>query len=157
ELKLIDNLNVLENIILGTGLRPTRAASEQVGVLGRHAGFHINPDWPVHILSISQRQQVEILKLLFRNLDILIFDEPTAVLGEAQVNELFGIFQALKSQGKTIILITHRLREVRAIADKVTILRRGRVVLSDHSPSAFTNAELAELMVGAEAKANEET
>jgi general nucleoside transport system ATP-binding protein len=156
ELKLIDNLSVLENVVLGTGLRPTREAKERVRKLARQADFDVNPDWPVHILTISQRQQVEILKLLFRDLSIMIFDEPTAVLGEAQVLELFQILSALKRQSKSIILITHRLREVRAIADKLTILRQGKVVIEDRSPAEFTDAELAELMVGAETRSNEE-
>lgn len=149
ELKLIDNLSVAENVILGTGLRPTNRTRKRIRALARRAGFDVNQDWPVHILNISQRQQVEIVKLLFRNLDVLIFDEPTAVLGEAQVAKIFGVLAALKQQGKAIILITHRLREVRAIADRLTILRRGRVVLADRSPGAFTDDELAELMVGA--------
>jgi simple sugar transport system ATP-binding protein len=148
ELKLIDNLSVLENVVLGTGQRPTKETKERVRILARRAGFDINPDWLVHILSISQRQQVEILKLLFRDLTIMIFDEPTAVLGEGQVLELFRILEALKRQGRTIILITHRLREVRAVADRLTILRRGKVVVEDRSPAEFTDAELAELMVG---------
>jgi general nucleoside transport system ATP-binding protein len=157
ELKLIDNLSVLENVVLGTGQRPTKEAKERVRTLARRAGFDVNPDWPVHILSISQRQQVEILKLLFRDLKIMIFDEPTAVLGEGQVLELFGILEALKRQRKTIILITHRLREVRAIADRLTILRRGRVVVEDRSPGEFTDTQLAELMVGAEARSGEQS
>jgi general nucleoside transport system ATP-binding protein len=156
ELKLIDNLSILENIVLGTRLRPTKEARERVRSLARQAGFDINPDWPARIISISQRQQVEILKLLFRNLDILIFDEPTAVLGEAQMIELFGILAALKRQGKTIILITHRLREVRAIADKLTILRRGRVIVENRSPTDFSDSELAELMIGAEVRSSEQ-
>ena len=149
ELKLIDNLSVAENVILGTGLRPGKTARERVRRKAREVGFDLNPDWPIHVLSISQRQQVEILKLLFRNLPILIFDEPTAVLGETQVSELFDVLRTLKRQGKTIILITHRLREVRAIADKLTILRRGRVAMADRSPTEFSDDELVELMVGA--------
>jgi general nucleoside transport system ATP-binding protein len=148
ELKLIDNLPIIDNVILGTGLRPNRAAKDRLIELAHRAGFDIDPDWPIHILSIGQRQQIEILKLLFRDLDILVFDEPTAVLGEAQINELFGILAMLKRQGKTIILITHRLREVRAIADRLTILRHGRVIAADWPPAELSDAAIADLMVG---------
>ena len=107
----------------------------------------------VSSLPIAQRQQAEIVKLLFRELDVLIFDEPTAVLGEAQVGELFAALSALRAQGKAIILITHRLREVRMLADRLTILREGTVRVLDAPLDAFTDAELAEQMVGEDAEA----
>ncbi len=88
--------------------------------------------------------------MLVRDLDVLIFDEPTAVLGEAQVGELFAALRALKAQGKAVIMITHRLREVRAVADRLTVLREGRIRTSDRRPEELSDAELTTLMVGAQ-------
>jgi simple sugar transport system ATP-binding protein len=148
EFRLIDHLSVAENVLLGTGQRPSRAAFMRVAALARQAGFDVPVAAPVRQLGISHRQQVEILKLLVRDLDVLIFDEPTAVLGEAQVGELFSALRALKAQGKAVIIITHRLREVRAIADRLTVLREGRVRALDRRPDELTDAELTMLMVG---------
>ena len=148
DLRLIENLSVLENVLLGTGRRPTQRAREQLLQVAADAGFNLNPNSTVRSLDIAHRQQVEILKLLMRDLKILIFDEPTAVLGEAQVSELFSALRAFKRQGKAIIIVTHRLREVRSIADRLTILRGGEVRAFDRTPESFTDAQLTELMVG---------
>lgn len=149
DFRLVENLSVLENVLLGTFRRPSRRESVRVKRLAVNAGIDLPLAASVRHLGISHRQQVEILKLLVRDLRILIFDEPTAVLGEAQVGELFSAIRALKRQGKAIILITHRLREVRMIADRLTILRGGQVKVCDEKPERFTDQELTELMVGA--------
>lgn len=148
EFRLVENLSVLENVLLGTARRPSRGERARIGRLAAAAGFDLPLAASIRHLGIGARQQVEILKLLARELAILIFDEPTAVLGEAQVAELFSALQSLRGQGKTIVLITHRLREVRMIADRLTILREGRVKVLDERPERFTDAELAEIMVG---------
>lgn len=148
EFRLVENLSVLENVLLGTARRPSRGERVRIGRLAAAAGFDLPLGAGVRHLAIGARQQVEILKLLARELAVLIFDEPTAVLGEAQVAELFSALRMLRGQGKTIVLITHRLREVRMIADRLTILREGRVKVLDERPERFTDAELAEIMVG---------
>jgi simple sugar transport system ATP-binding protein len=150
EFRLVANLTVLDNVLLGSGRRPSADIGRRVGQLAREAGFDLPFGERVHRLAIAHRQQVEILKLLFRDLDVLIFDEPTAVLGEAQVGELFEVLRTLRRQGKAILIITHRLREVRMIADRLTILREGVIKAADRVPEAFTDAALAELMVGAD-------
>ncbi len=150
EFRLVDNLSVAENVLLGLRQRPSRAAIARVAVLARQAGFDLSVAHLARQLSIGHRQQVEILKLLMRELDVLIFDEPTAVLGEAQVAELFAALRALRAQGKAVIIITHRLREVRMIADRLTVLREGRMRALDRRPDEFSDTELAALMVGTE-------
>ncbi len=153
EFRLVENLTVLENVLLGSGERPSASVRRRVADVARSAGFELPLSARVSSLPIAQRQQVEIVKLLFRDLHVLIFDEPTAVLGEAQVGELFAALSALRAQGKTIILITHRLREVRMLADRLTILRDGTVRVLDSPVDAFTDQELAEQMVGADTEA----
>ena len=150
--KLVQNFTVLENIILGAEdgglLRPSLAKAR--GVLKRLAAeyqLNVDPDATIDELSVGHQQRVEILKALYRQADILILDEPTGVLTPAEADHLFRILQGLKDEGKTIILITHKLREIMEITDNVSVMRRGEMVASvrtaDTSPE-----ELAELMVG---------
>ncbi|WEF25001.1 ABC transporter ATP-binding protein [Paracoccus sp. S3-43] len=150
--KLVPNFTVLENIILGAEdgrlLRPSLAKAR--GVLKRLAQeyeLNVDPDERVENLSVGHQQRVEILKALYRQADILILDEPTGVLTPAEADHLFRILESLRAEGKTIILITHKLREIMAITDSVSVMRRGEMVASvktaDTSPE-----ELAELMVG---------
>jgi len=148
EFHLVENLTVLENALLGTGMRPWGRKRDAVGDQARQAGFDLPLSAPVRLLNIGHRQQVEILKLLLRDPDVLIFDEPTAVLGEAQVGELFATLDRLRRRGKAIVLITHRLREVRMVADRLTVLREGRTTAAGRRPAEFTDAALTELMVG---------
>ncbi|MCG6111421.1 MAG: ABC transporter ATP-binding protein [Paracoccus sp.] len=150
--KLVQNFTVLENIILGVEdgalLRPS--LSKARGVLKQLAAeyqLNVDPDEVVENLSVGHQQRVEILKALYRQADILILDEPTGVLTPAEADHLFRILKGLRDEGKTIILITHKLREIMEITDNVSVMRRGEMVASVRT--AETSPEqLAELMVG---------
>ncbi|MDN5568811.1 MAG: ATP-binding cassette domain-containing protein, partial [Paracoccus sp. (in: a-proteobacteria)] len=150
--KLVQNFTVLENIILGVEdgalLRPS--LSKARGVLKQLAAeyqLNVDPDEIIENLSVGHQQRVEILKALYRQADILILDEPTGVLTPAEADHLFRILEGLRDEGKTIILITHKLREIMDITDNVSVMRRGEMVASVRT--AETSPEhLAELMVG---------
>ena len=150
--KLVQNFTVLENIILGVEdgalLRPS--LSKARGVLKRLAAeyqLNVDPDEVVENLSVGHQQRVEILKALYRQADILILDEPTGVLTPAEADHLFRILKGLRDEGKTIILITHKLREIMEITDNVSVMRRGEMVASVRTPETSPE-QLAELMVG---------
>jgi general nucleoside transport system ATP-binding protein len=149
---LVEPLTVLENVMLGAeggsllraGARRVRA---ELARLSADYGLDIDVDARVGDLSVGLQQRVEILKALYRGADILILDEPTAVLTPAEADALFGFLRALKEQGKTVILITHKLREIMAVTDKVSVMRRGQMVGT--LVTAETNPPLlAEAMVG---------
>ena len=149
---LVEPFTVLENVVLGVeggfrlGAGMARARTE-LERLGRAYHLEVDPDARVADLGVGQRQRVEILKALYRGADLLILDEPTAVLTPQEADRLFEILGALRAQGKTVLLITHKLREVREATDVVTVMRQGRVVAT--LPTAETTPErLAELMVG---------
>jgi simple sugar transport system ATP-binding protein len=153
---LVDPMTVTENITLGNeprkwgGLAVDReAAREAVVELSARYGFDVDPDAPVEDVSVGEQQRVEILKALYRGADVLILDEPTAVLTPQEVEELFGVIEELTAQGKTIIFITHKLGEAMRAADEITVLRDGRNV-GTVAADATTREELAELMVGRE-------
>ncbi|MDU8928783.1 ABC transporter ATP-binding protein [Alisedimentitalea sp. MJ-SS2] len=150
--KLVQNFTVLENIILGAEdgkfLKPSLAKARKTLIeLEQEYGLEVDPDAVVEEIGVGQQQRVEILKALYREAQILILDEPTGVLTPAEAAQLFRILARLKEEGKTIILITHKLREIMDITDTVSVMRRGEmtatVKTSDTSPE-----ELAELMVG---------
>jgi general nucleoside transport system ATP-binding protein len=149
---LVDTFTVLENIMLGAeggGLlrRGATAARAEVRRLERDYGLRVDPDAMVANLSVGALQRVEILKALYRRARILILDEPTGVLTPQETDQLFRILSALRSNGTTIILVTHKLREIMAVTDEVYVMRAGAVVA--HRQTAETDAaELAELMVG---------
>ncbi len=149
---LVEPFTVLENVILGAEdgalLRPSLAkARGELKRLEKDYELDVDPDAVVGDLSVGLQQRVEILKALYRECDILILDEPTGVLTPSEADHLFRILGFLKDQGKTIILITHKLREIMAITDDVSVMRRGEMVKTLRT--ADTNpAELAELMVG---------
>jgi ABC-type uncharacterized transport system ATPase subunit len=149
---LVDNFTVLENVVLGAEdsalLTPTlNRARDHLKELARDYGLDIDADAIVGNLSVGQQQRVEILKALYRGAETLILDEPTGVLTPAEADHLFRILRKLRDEGKTIILITHKLREIMAITDEVSVMRQGEMVrtlnTADTSPE-----ELAELMVG---------
>jgi ABC-type uncharacterized transport system ATPase subunit len=149
---LVEPFTVLENVVLGVeggfrlaaGMAHARAELER---LGRDYHLEVDPEARVADLGVGQRQRVEILKALYRGADVLVLDEPTAVLTPQEVDHLFRILKSLRSEGKTVVLITHKLREIRELTDVVTVMRQGRVVAT--LPTAETTAEqLAELMVG---------
>lgn len=151
---LIPPMTVLENIVLGA--EPGSAAridfkkaEEQIRRLSNEFGFAIDPNLRVETLSVGQQQRVEVLKALYRGARILILDEPTAVLTPQEVEEFFRILRSMREQGKTIVIITHKLSEVLALSDNVTIMRDGRVV-GERQTSQTDAAELARLMVGRE-------
>ena len=149
---LMESFTVLENIILGH--EPTngivlniRKAREQILKLSEKYGLAIDPDAQISNITVAQQQRVEILKVLYRGADILIFDEPTAVLTPQEITEFIQIIKNLAKEGKSIILITHKLSEIKAVADQVTIIRRGRDVGTFEVANVDDN-RLAELMVG---------
>ena len=149
---LIDTLTVTENIILGTepgkgGVIDYRKAREEVVALSEKYHLEIDPDARIETLSVGLQQRVEILKALYRKARILILDEPTAVLTPQEVEELFVVVRKLVETGVSIIIITHKLEEVKAISDRVYILRRGEIT-GEHITSGVTKAQLANLMVG---------
>jgi simple sugar transport system ATP-binding protein len=150
--KLVQNFTVLENIILGAEdgglLRPSLAkARKELARLAQEYELDVDPDALVEDLSVGHQQRVEILKALYRQADILILDEPTGVLTPAEADHLFRILKGLRDQGKTIILITHKLREIMETTDNVSVMRRGQMVGTVKTVETSPEA-LAELMVG---------
>jgi len=149
---LVDDFTVAENVI--AGMEPTRGglidmarARRRTAEVAQRFGLHVHPDARVEQLSVGQQQRVEILKALVRGAEILILDEPTAVLTPQEADELFHVMRQLKADGKTILFITHKLKETMAVSDRVTVLRGGRV--AGTMPASATSPEqLAELMVG---------
>src|SRR5437868_8368184 len=149
---LVDTMTVAENIVLGaeTGTAASldlEKANQAIASLSNDLKLGVNPRAFVEDLSVGQQQRVELLKALYRNAELLILDEPTAVLSPQEVEEFFGILRRMKAQGKTIIIITHKLEEVLAISDEVTVMRDGKVV--GEVKTAETNAkDLARMIVG---------
>ncbi|GAA2780906.1 ABC transporter ATP-binding protein [Saccharopolyspora taberi] len=148
---LADNLTVLENIVLGAeGERGIGAkARAQVRALAERVGLDVRQDALVESLGVADRQRVEILKVLYRGAKIIILDEPTAVLVPQEVDELFATLRTMREQGYTFLFISHKLDEVRAIADTITVLRRGTTV-GTVAPGEVSSRKLAEMMVGSE-------
>ncbi|MER9845936.1 ABC transporter ATP-binding protein [Mesorhizobium sp. M0106] len=149
---LVDNFSVLENVILGAEsdalLKKSIAkARSELERLEREYGLEVDPDAIIEELPVGLQQRVEILKALYRGAEILILDEPTGVLTPAEADHLFRILRQLKEQGKTIVLITHKLREIMAITDTVSVMRQGTMVATRETRKT-TVEELAELMVG---------
>ena len=149
---LIPVFTVAENVMLGNeatgfaGSLNKDAARKRVQEISDRFGFHVDPDAVIEDLPVGVQQRVEIIKALSRDAKVLVFDEPTAVLTPQETDELMEIMRQLKAAGTAIVFITHKLREVRAVADKITVLRLGKVV-GEASPTA-SNADLAALMVG---------
>jgi general nucleoside transport system ATP-binding protein len=150
---LIPVFTVTENLILGheptrsLGLVDRRAARAKVEELEERFGLSVPPDAIVEDLPVGVQQRVEILKALYRDAQVLILDEPTAVLTPQETEELFAVLRSLKESGKSVIFITHKLKEVLAIADTITVLRGGRVA-GTAAPADTSEAELASMMVG---------
>lgn len=151
---LVEPFTVAENIILGKEPKKgifvdNKKAVEDVKKISEQYGLKVEPNKKVSSISVGMQQRVEIIKTLYRGAEILILDEPTAVLTPQEVEEFFGILKVLKSQGKTIIIITHKLREVMEISDRVSVLRKGKLV--GNLLTKDTNEhELATMMVGKE-------
>ena len=150
--QLIPVFTVAENIILGNEITKGAfldldTARRQIDSLAERYGLAVDPDATVGDLSVGEQQRVELVKALFRDADILILDEPTAVLTPGEVDDFFEVVESLTGQGKSIIFITHKLREVLAVANRITVLRGGRVVGTTTAEGA-TQQSLANLMVG---------
>jgi len=154
--KLVDTFSVTENIVLGAeprvpfwGNLDLKAAEEKVAKLSETYSLAVDPKAKIENITVGMQQRVEILKILYRNADILIFDEPTAVLTPQEIDELLMIFNRLKAEGKTIVFITHKLREIKIAADRCTVLRRGRHIGTVNVKEA-DEQKMAEMMVGRE-------
>lgn len=150
--KLVPNYTVLENVVLGVettkmGFLQMQEARKRVMALSERYHFQIDPDDKIEDISVGQQQRVEIIKMLYRDNDILIFDEPTAVLTPQEIDELLEIMKTLVREGKSIIFITHKLNEIKAVADTVTVLRKGKVV-DTVSAKAVSVEEMSRMMVG---------
>ncbi len=149
---LLPVFTVAENVMLGdeatgfAGSLDLDAAGKRVAEISKQFGFHVNPSSVIEDLPVGVQQRVEIIKALSRDAEVLVFDEPTAVLTPQETDELMGTMRQLKEAGKAIVFITHKLREVREVADKITVIRLGKVV-GEASPTA-SNQELAAMMVG---------
>ncbi|HTE56407.1 MAG TPA: ABC transporter ATP-binding protein [Kofleriaceae bacterium] len=149
---LVGPLTVAENVILGReplrrGLLDLGRASDEIRALSGKFGLDVDPSARIEDLSVGQQQRVEILKVLWRGCDVLILDEPTAVLTPGEVRDLFAVLRGLVAEGMTIVLITHKLDEVLAIADRVTVMRRGKVV-EEMPRGGLSAADIARAMVG---------
>lgn len=152
--QLVPVMTVAENVMLGSesvrnGLLDTRSVAARISELSQRYNLDVDPYALVEDLPVGVRQRVEIVKTLYRNADILILDEPTAVLTPQEIEGLFEVMMLLKSQGKSIIFITHKLKEVLRVADRIAVLRDGRVV-GEADPKTATQGSLAEMMVGRE-------
>ncbi len=148
--KLVDVFTAAENIILGLPGKSTlnmRAVREKILSICEKYGFEIDPDRKVYNMSVSEKQTLEIVKVLYRGADILILDEPTAVLTPQETDRLFAVIRNMRADGKSIIIITHKLHEVMEISDRVAILRRGEYITTIDTKDADERM-LAEAMVG---------
>ncbi|MFA6504563.1 MAG: ABC transporter ATP-binding protein [Treponemataceae bacterium] len=152
--KLVHNFTVTENIVLGLEphkgpLLDIKTAEERVADLSKKYALDVDPRSVIEDISVGMQQRVEILKMLYRDAEILIFDEPTAVLTPHEIHELMGIMRRLVEEGKTILLITHKLKEIKAVADVCTVLRRGKLI-GTVKVSETSEERMAEMMVGRE-------
>src|SRR5690606_13647925 len=149
---LVPVFTVAESVALGyepagpAGVLDLDRARQPVAEISERFGFHVDPDALIEDLPVGVQQRVEIVKALSRDAQVLILDEPTAVLTPQETDELIGIMGELKEAGTSIVFITHKLREVRAVADKITVIRRGKVV--GEASASSTETELASMMVG---------
>jgi ABC-type uncharacterized transport system ATPase subunit len=151
---LVPTQTVTENILLGLDdprfFMHLPRYDRRIAELGERFGLHVDPRAKVWQLSVGEQQRVEILKTLYRGAEVLIMDEPTAVLAPQEIEELFAVLRSMTAQGKSIIFISHKLGEVIQIADRVTVLRKGQVTAAGLDVQATNTAELARLMVGRE-------
>ena len=154
--KLVDVFTAAENIVLGAeeqGAFNMKKTSRRIGEISRQYGFDINPNKKIYEMSISEKQTVEIIKVLYRGADILILDEPTAVLTPQETQKLFKILRRMRDDGKAIIIITHKLHEVLSLSDRVSVLRKGEYI-GTVKTSETCEAQLTEMMVGQKVSLN---
>jgi len=154
--KLVDLFTAAENIILGQSSEEryniTRVSQQVKGIADKY-GFHIDPDKKIYDMSVSEKQTVEIIKVLYRGADILILDEPSAVLTPQETDRLFDVLRKMREDGKSIIIITHKLHEVLSISDRVAVLRKGEHIGTVNTAET-TAEELTEMMVGRKVELN---
>ncbi len=154
--KLVEIFSVLDNIILGAepnkfGFLTKKEAREKVVALSEKYGLKVDPDAKIEDITVGMQQRVEILKMLYRDNEILIFDEPTAVLTPQEIDELMQVMRNLKAEGKSILFITHKLNEIMAVADRCTVLRKGKCIGTVDIANT-TKEKLSEMMVGRSVK-----
>ena len=148
--KLVDVLTATENIVLGLkeeGRLDLKAAAQRIQDICEKYGFDLDPQQKVYDMSVSQKQTTEIIKVLYRNADILILDEPTAVLTPQETDKLFDVLRNMKKDGKAIVIITHKLHEVKSLSDRVVILRGGKFI-GDVPTAETTTQQMTDMMVG---------
>ena len=150
--KLVHNFTVLQNIVLGMetvsrGFLKMDNARKKVVELSERYGLYIDPDALIQDITVGMQQRVEILKMLYRDNEIMIFDEPTAVLTPQEIDELMEIMGSLVAEGKSILFITHKLDEIKAVADRCSVLRRGKYI-GTVDVASITKEEMSEMMVG---------
>ena len=154
--KLVDVFSATENIILGIGKKEKfdhKAAADKVKEISERYGFDIDPMKKIHEMSVSEKQTVEIIKVLYRGADILILDEPTAVLTPQETQKLFSVLRKMRDDGKSIIIITHKLHEVLSLSDKVAVLRKGEYI-GTVLTATTDEGQLTEMMVGKKVSLN---
>lgn len=146
--KLVDVFSAVENIVLGLDDKyDLKQAKQRIAEMSRRYGFIIDPDKKIFEMSVSEKQTLEIVKVLYRGADILILDEPTAVLTPREIQTLFNVIRAMKKDGKSVVIITHKLNEVMEISDRVAVLRKGKHIATVQT-SQTNEKELTEMMVG---------
>ncbi len=151
--KLVENFTVTENIILGSEpikngvVLDVNSAAKRIEELSKYYGLNVDPHAKIEDISVGMQQRVEIIKMLFREAEVLIFDEPTAVLTPNEIDELMKIMRNLIKEGKSIIIITHKLKEIKAVAERCTVIRRGKYI-GTVNVAESSEASLAEMMVG---------
>lgn len=154
--KLIDVFTAAENIVIGTGegeKYDLKAAKTRITAMSEKYGFHIDLDKKIHEMSVSEKQTVEIIKVLYRGADVLILDEPTAVLTPQEIRKLFDVLRAMRADGKSVLIITHKLGEVMEISDRVAVLRKGEHIATVNTAETDEKA-LADMMVGQKVSLN---
>ena len=154
--KLVDIFTAAENIVLGVNSKERyniKEVNRQVSEIADRYGFHIDPKKKIYEMSVSEKQTVEIIKVLYRGADILILDEPSAVLTPQETDKLFKVLRRMREDGKSILIITHKLHEVMAISDRVAVLRKGEHIATVETAST-SPAELTEMMVGKKVELN---
>ena len=154
--KLVDLFTAAENIVLGVddeGKYNIKDVNQRVAEIADKYGFHVDPKKKIYEMSVSEKQTVEILKVLYRGADILILDEPSAVLTPQETNKLFDVLRRMREDGKSILIITHKLHEVMAISDRVAVLRKGEHIATVETATT-TEAQLTEMMVGKKVELN---